>query len=46
MHVTRIFSGDDGESHFEDVEIPLTEQYLIANCPDQGTLGGNDEVGE
>ena len=25
MHVTRIFSGDDGESHFEDVEIPLTE---------------------
>lgn len=29
-----------------NVEIPLTEQYLIANCPDQGTLGGNDEVGE
>ncbi len=28
-----------------DVEIPLTEQYLIANCPDQGTLGGNDDVG-
>lgn len=28
-----------------DVEIPLTEQYLIANCPDQGTLGGNDNVG-
>jgi hypothetical protein len=28
-----------------DVEIPLTEQYLIANCPDRGTLGGNDEVG-
>lgn len=28
-----------------DVEIPLTEQYLIANCPDRGTLGGNDDIG-
>ncbi len=25
MHVTRIYSGDDGESHFEDVEIPLED---------------------
>jgi hypothetical protein len=23
MHVTRIFTGDDGESHFEDLDIPL-----------------------
>lgn len=28
-----------------DVETPLTEQYLIDNCPDQGTLLGNDDVG-
>ena len=28
-----------------DTETPLTEQYLIANCPDQGTLGGNDNIG-
>jgi hypothetical protein len=28
-----------------DIEIPLTEQYLMANCPDQGTLGGNDNIG-
>ncbi len=25
MHVTRIFTGDDGESHFEDIDIPLTD---------------------
>ena len=25
MQVTRIYTGDDGESHFEDVEVPLTE---------------------
>jgi hypothetical protein len=28
-----------------DVQTPLTDQYLIANCPDQGTLGGNDNIG-
>ena len=25
MHITRIYSGEDGESHFEDVEIPLDD---------------------
>lgn len=25
MRVTRIYTGDDGESHFEDVEIPLQD---------------------
>jgi hypothetical protein len=25
MHVTRIFTGPDGESHFEDLEIPLRD---------------------
>jgi len=25
MHVTRIFSGEDGESHLEDIEIPLVD---------------------
>jgi len=25
VHVTRIFTGDDGESHFEDIDIPLTD---------------------
>ncbi len=24
MKITRLFTGEDGESHFEDVEIPLT----------------------
>ncbi len=23
-----------------DVEVPLTDQYLVDNCPDRGTLGG------
>ena len=35
----------DDPSLITEVQIPLTEQYLIANCPDQGTLGGNDDVG-
>ena len=25
MQVTRIYTGDDGESHFEDVEVELTD---------------------
>ena len=25
MHVTRIFTGADGESHFEDLDIPLRD---------------------
>jgi len=25
MHVTRIYTGDDGESHFEDVTVPLRD---------------------
>ncbi len=26
MKITRVYSGDDGESHFEDVEIPLVDR--------------------
>jgi len=26
-------------------QTPLTEQYLVTNCPDRGTLSGNDVVG-
>jgi hypothetical protein len=25
-----------------DVDVPLTEQYFVDNCPDRGTLGGVD----
>lgn len=25
MHVVRLFTGDDGESHFEDIDIPLED---------------------
>lgn len=31
-------------SMITDVRVPQTEQYLIVNCPDQGTLGGNDVI--
>ncbi len=34
----------DDPSMITDVAIPDTEQYLIDNCPDQGTLLGNDDV--
>lgn len=27
-----------------DAAIPITDVYLIENCPDQGTLGGNDII--
>lgn len=27
-----------------DVSIPLTDAYIVDNCPDQGTLGGNDVI--
>ncbi|NQZ98878.1 MAG: hypothetical protein HRU01_20435 [Myxococcales bacterium] len=25
MQITRIFTGDDGESHFEDIDVPLED---------------------
>jgi len=34
MKITRIFSDDDGESHFEDVEIPLVDQGEIGFLSD------------
>ena len=27
-----------------DASVPLTEAYIVENCPDQGTLGGNDVI--
>ena len=35
MHVTRIFTGADGESHFEDLDIPLK---------DLGSIGAMSEL--
>jgi hypothetical protein len=29
QRVTRLFTGDDGESHFEDLELPLTDLGAI-----------------
>jgi hypothetical protein len=29
MRITRVYTGDDGESHFEDVEIPLQDMGAI-----------------
>ena len=34
MHVTRIFTGDDGESHFEDVAIDMVDQELAGMLSD------------
>ena len=34
MKITRIFSDDDGESHFEDVEISLVDQGEIGFLSD------------
>ena len=40
MHITRIYTGDDGKSHFEDVEIPLSEGGAIGRISElQGATG-------
>ena len=38
MKYTRIYSDADGESHFEDIEVPLTDQGVV------GFLSGNIPV--
>jgi hypothetical protein len=35
----------DDPSMINGAEVPLIEQYLADNCPDQGTLAGNDVIG-
>ena len=40
MHITRIYTGEDGESHFEDVEIPLVDIGEIGRLSElQGATG-------
>ena len=34
MKVTRLFTGDDGESHFEDIDIPLKDAGDIGTLSD------------
>ena len=29
MKITRVYSGEDGESHFDDVEIPLEDKGVV-----------------
>lgn len=29
MRATRIYTGEDGESHFEDIEIPIHDQGMV-----------------
>ena len=39
LYVTRIYTGDDGESHFEDVEIPLIDRGGIGRISElQGRI--------
>ena len=40
FHATRIYTGDDGESHFEDVEIPLIDLGGVGQISElQGATG-------
>jgi hypothetical protein len=34
MHVTRLYTGEDGESHFEDTDIPLKDMGDIGSLSD------------
>jgi hypothetical protein len=41
MRITRVYTGDDGESHFEDLEIPLERGrygFLSGEVPVTGVL--------
>lgn len=42
--VTSVPAIDLDPSLVTDVTTPATDAYLAANCPDRGTLAGNDEV--
>ena len=40
MHITRIYTGEDDESHFEDIEIPLEDAGNIGRLSGiQGATG-------
>ena len=40
IRVTRIYTGDDGESHFEDVEIPMIDRGGVGQISElQGATG-------
>ena len=42
MRITRIYTGDDGESHFEDLEVPMTERpygFITGWLPATGSVG-------
>lgn len=42
MKITRLYTGADGEAHFEDIDIPLTDQgkigWLSAPIPATGMI--------
>lgn len=40
MRVTRIYTGDDGESHFEDVEVPLRDFGDLGRISEQFPVSG------
>ncbi len=31
MKITRVYSGDDGESHFDEIELPLTDHGIVGS---------------
>ena len=35
MKITRIYTGDDGQSHFEDMDMPLIDQGDIGSLSDE-----------
>ena len=34
MQIARLFTGDDGQSHFEDIEVDLTDHGMIGRMSD------------
>ena len=40
MHVTRIYTGDDGQSHFEDIDVEMTDRGLGGMLSDPWAASG------
>lgn len=50
QRITRVYTGDDGESHFEDIEVPLSEATSLGQLsevqPASGVIFRRTEAGQ
>ena len=45
MKITRVYTGADGESHFDEIEVDIgklqaeTASFFVTHCPAMSTIG-------